>query len=1114
MAPRADKFQTTYASESTADDINSAVDDSLHSFMDSDRDNLFETETINGEEVNRGDVVAQVRVNILRRLDEENRGSRGEAEAKAAEHDVYTRGLMTDLAGLQATVRSAETLQREKEQLENARQNDHSAFSFLKFRGTRIKSHEKSIAALGRKRDDQVNKLVAKSRRWQAIRADYAKTSVKKRYKTYDGLAKSWYELTHSYALSALPENATEEQRRAATENRTIPAENAKNIVEYTGIYNEMRLLNAIGQALANPSVPIDPAAIEKVPYKESRNNGEGANRLYKSHKKILMLSETDQSTGKRVRYKFNPDFLGVKAKSQFVAADSEATELDNTVDQQQIHAESAHLESDRRDINNRFLFSENSAEILHANLKRNKQTVYGFLMNGEFLTDDSGGEDDGNGGERVSGKQDMKFFGRRNWDKQEKAEKLRVAIRTSPFFQHVNARTIQYYAGYNADSDYIETINKAIAKRWTKEQENGTGQALTPNSAAGLLEADPNALDNIPDSVRGPALAEYLKITINEDFEGNPLDDPVLRHAIEAQGKILPVTCLILLSAEDPVLWDLARNIILRRPSIVKSRTRIKMKYLPERGTMMRMGLLEELFKYGGSKDIKDEEDEDEESDILSKLGIPTTTVMQEELDSKRGTKNWIKRNLLNGKLIKEALGLANAGTKFADQMSDIREIKKRSGETETDEEREEREERESARKDERDEKEFWFSYGETCAEANNIIGILGAAGVAGLKFGLGEEIGARARDIGFQVFDFIDIINSVIDIVKAIKKFFRKKTDEEKEKEANGLKDLDAGKARSFLSFLSKAIGLVNSIRDIASYHVAEEESWGAVVNKAWGELLAFRGPIDFALNTAQNVIAIITDIIEIVTATKRIGRIERADQDIESAITLFNEEPDNQPRIMLAGEAGQQREQRRQLGKAAKNNAQAQYFMALTKGQSRKSRSQAGWDIAAKTLAIGKDTFASFVDPSGSIIQKTVSAVLSLGPKLVQFMGWTVGKLKYDKGTFNDNIAAMLGDKAYAKTPYFDKVLKRETGIVSSSYLSDIARIFMSIDTHVLINKENKTGGEKQLAKTVVGTLFGNVTDANYQDIELSDMLKYAGFSEDSDWRTLLRNAISGK
>ncbi len=46
--------------------------------------------------------------------------------------------------------------------------------------------------------------------------------------------------------------------------------------------------------------------------------------------------------------------------------------------------------------------------------------------------------------------------------------------------------------------------------------------------------------------------------------------------------------------------------------------------------------------------------------------------------------------------------------------------------------------------------------------------------------------------------------------------------------------------------------------------------------------------------------------------------------------------------------------------ELGQAASENSQAQYFMALSKANSRKKRSHAGWDIAVRAFTIAKDTF----------------------------------------------------------------------------------------------------------------------------------------------------------
>ncbi len=1119
MAPRAVSFGSSYEAMSEKEDIDERVDDSITSFM-AGGDKVFEDEVVDEEGKTRKDVISGVRDNILRRLGEENQKSVTSAERQRGLHDKYSTDLIAEFARLGRTEREIEATDDAYIGLVDKENRDdqsgaNSFIRFFKFRKSRMNSNRRKRDALNTRLLNESREIRQKAARWSVLRSDYKRDTVNNHYKTYDKLAKSWYEFTHEKAVSALPETATEEEKRAAMAERSIPDEYSKRIVEYTGIYDMNALDELLNSFIADPDTAVSVGSFAKIPYKTKGNtsaNEEDINNLTKTHKMIVMLTEADSGTGIRSRFKFDPSFLGARAKRQFTAADTEETALTGEAPGERIHAERAGLESDRRDINGNFLFSETNAEVLHARLKRNGQTVHGFYSNGEFLTDDEEGEETEDGGRRVSGKKDMKFFGRRNWDKQEQADKLRIAIRTSPFFQHVNSRTIQYYAGYDAGSDYGEAIEEAMDKRWERAEEEGFN--VSRDGAYRYLADDPQKLEGVPEAIRGPFLAEYIREAVKGDefpFD-DPGADPVLTLVFSSYRKALPLTCLLLLAnEEDPRLWDLARSIIVKNPNIVKARTLQKMKYLPEKGTMMRMGLLDELYKYGGNEDIGDEEEEDEEADILEKLQIPGKQVLEEELNNKRGAWNWIKRNLLNGKIIKHALGAANAGMKAADQISDIKKISEESGmEEKSAEEEEEREEAEEKEKESREEREFWFSYGETMAESNNVLAILSGAGVLATNIKFGGEVAGRARDIGFQAFDVIDIVNSVIDVAKGVKKYWKKlfseKTDEEKEKEKRALKDLDSGEARSFLAFLNKTLGLVNSARDLASYHVASEETWGAVVNETWGELLAFRGPLDYALTTAQNIIDIISDGIEIAADTKRIGRLMSADEDIETAINRYNSPRDNLPGVVDPEE-----ERQRKLGQAASENSQAQYFMSLAKAQSRKQRSAAGWDIASKTLSIGKDTFASFVDPSGSIVGKAIKAGLSIAPKLVDFVGWTIGKLKYDRGNFNDNIASMLGDKSYAKTPYFDKVLKRETGIVSSAYLLDTAKIFMSIDTHSLINKENPSDGEKALSKSVVGTLYGNVTDENMTDITLSDMLKYSGLSSESDWRSLLRNAI---
>ncbi|MCR4591175.1 MAG: hypothetical protein K5668_10195 [Lachnospiraceae bacterium] len=935
---------------------------------------------------------------------------------------------------------------------------------------------------------------------------------MRKRYKAYDSLAKSWYELTHEKSLEykdLLKDDADENLKNDAILDRAIPAEHSKNIIEYTGIYDKSALMRTLALSLSEPGNAIDRENITLKPYKDSPNNGVGPDRLIKSHKKILLLGEADENTGIKTRYKFDEKFLGIEAKHQFTSADTEETALTTNADRTAGYAEKLGLESDRKDINGNFLFSEENAEILHAKISKTGKKVHGFYINGEFLTDDTEGVDvKGKPGEkRVAGKKDMAFFGRRDFTKQEKAEKLRVAIRTSPFFQHVNARTIQYYSGYDVAEDYGDDIEESFEKIWKKAAKKNAG--LTKENALQSIRRDPKNLSKLPGAVRGPALAAYLIEEASRDrAEGeeafsytNTRADKVLRYAIDSERSSLQLTCLALLANdEDPGLWRLAKNILVQNPKIVKKRTRIKLKYLPEDGNMMRMGLLDELASHQGVFS-----ESDIEEDPFAFMDMASRQVYMEELENRRGGFNSFKKNLLNGKILSKSLSIASTGIKAAQHGSDAANLFKDS-DFEVDDETKER----------REETEFWLSYGETIAESNNIASIISAAGV-GVSWLAGGSPSA-ARDYSFQFFDVMEIIGQVTSIIKDIVKFCKfiyrkfkkdpKTLDEiraEEKKKRETLEDLDCGGIKAVLAFAGKVVSLLNTTRDLASYHVSSEDSsFDVIQNETWGNLLAYKGPLDYALTTANNIIAILSDVVDIYTSTKRIWRINDANKDIETAISEVSV-PDNIP-----GVVDREGQKRRQLGQAALDNSQAQYFMSLTKMQSRKTRSQASWDIASKFLTITKDTVNIFV-PTADPYTAIAKAVLTVAPMVVDFISWTIGKLKYDRQNFNNNIASMLGDASYAKTPYFDKVLKRETGIVSSSYLVDIARIFMSIDTHVLAHKEEKSPGELELAKTVVGTMYGNVNEDSVKTVKLDAMMKYAGFSGDSDWRAVLRNSI---
>ncbi|MBR2187564.1 MAG: hypothetical protein IJ857_09525 [Lachnospiraceae bacterium] len=1145
MPPKATEFKTSFESQTDDQVIDASVDDTLRSYMDSG-DAIFENEDVDGNGLRRETVVDQVRTNILKRLDEENRASVSAADQERGVHRRYSGSLVSMFGSLTQNRREYLEGEQAYNALEEADRQDNErnanrVLRFFKFRKFRKKSILKKREELNRALAAKIQGIVQRARDWDKERIRYKESDMRKHYKAYDALAKSWYELTHERAVSSLPEDATEEQKQQAMESRAIPEEYSKKIVEYTGVYDIDNVARKLGDAVGNINTAITADDFTFIPYKrlQDSHNQENVENLTKTHTRILLLSEADESTGIKTRYKFDSGFLGDRAKRQFTAADSDNLGVEEQPQAQAQaqdplarYAENYHLESDRRDVNNRFLFSEKNAEILHANLRRNGKKVYGFLMNGEFLTNDTEGEEDEGApdGRRVAGKQDMEFFGRRNWNKQEKAEKLRVAIRTAPFFKHVNARTIQYYSGYNADSDFGNGLRKEMNKFWQDAQADNRSKEDTLLA----LRQNPASYNELSKEMKGPALVAYvLDAATRERGENEPAfsftepnSDPVLSVAMRGDGAALRLACMAMLTENNPQFWGLARKIIVdtRR---VNTRTLSKLKYLPKTGMMMRMGLLDELANHQG---VFSEIDLTKD-DIMNVVHVPQGSVYMEELKNRRGAGNWFKKNLLNGELISTAIKSATTGFSVYENASDADKLMSNPNFAV-----------DSATKSERLERKVWLNYASASASAANFTSILGAAGIAA-TWQLGGDA-KEARSGYFQYATVMKMFNKLVAIIKAVIKFIkyvRKKIKQKKVRDMtederiayeaeqrSKLKDLDATTFKEVLKFLSNVVGFINSSRELASYHVAEKEEslishWLTAVNKQWGELLAFNGPLQYILDTAQNCISIIEDITDIVVNSKRISRIDAADRRLQTALSAIRTHEEARRQNQQHGEEQPQAEQPQAeqpltedeaLGKAASENSQAQYFMSLTKMQSRKQRSSAGWDIGARTLSIAKDTFSMTVDPTSGVVSKILRAVLSPAPMLANFLGWVVGKVKYDKQNFKNNIGQMLGDPKYVKTSYFDKVLRRETGIVSSDYLVDLARIFTSIDTHVLINKPEKTGGEMELAKTVVGTLYGNVNEDSIKTIKLSAMMKYAGVNGESDWRALLRNSITDK
>ncbi|MBQ9566445.1 MAG: hypothetical protein IJR31_00055, partial [Lachnospiraceae bacterium] len=192
--------------------------------------------------------------------------------------------------------------------------------------------------------------------------------------------------------------------------------------------------------------------------------------------------------------------------------------------------------------------------------------------------------------------------------------------------------------------------------------------------------------------------------------------------------------------------------------------------------------------------------------------------------------------------------------------------------------------------------------------------------------------------------------------------------------------------------------------------------------------------------------------------------------------------------------------------QLGKAASENSQAQFLMSYVRSHSNTQIAKSSFNLAVNTLEAVDD----IVDSVKALPLLRVFTLVA--PKVVEFAGW-ITTTGMERSHLTTSIEKTLGDKEFAsfRYPYFDDVLKRETGIVNKHYLTDLARIFASIDSHAMIMNPNATQGEKDLGMKMAATMYGNVNEDSVKKLKLEELMRYAGVEQPESWRSILRNSL---
>ncbi len=1100
------EFANSYEAQSTAGniDIDARVDDKYQSYMDSDNEDFFDGERVDGKD--RSDIIKDIRFNVLRRMMQENDASLVSAGKKKDDHDKFTGNLVKDIKSYQKTVLSRNEEANEISQLHGQLASARSPFASMSI-NLGIKRKNLWLSHLDSKKDKQRAEIIANTDNWKNSLNSYRENVFKKHYSNYDRLALVWYEITREFErqpaapagaagpvgappAGSVPAGAGVPPAGAvpaaavapAVDRREIPSQAEKKIAEYSAVYN-LTFLNALLdhiEAAAN----IDPGVIalqaRKTTDANSANTYDPATNM-KYHKKILMEGESDGS-GRGTRFKLDRTLHGKMSKRQYSAAAMAVPALVDAVAPmpeafyRPVAAEQMHLAADEKDINGRYLYSEKNAAIVNATVKRTGQRVHGFFLNGEYVTDEQVSMN-----EQVADKSGMTYFDSPNFNKQADAEKLRAAIRKSAFFQHVNARTIQYYTSYNLTEDYTEDY-----------QLGGNVPVLDANNYT-------NTLIQMTIDERPKSLCQYIMTNV-ANFD--PASDVVSRHLQNAYPESFTETEIYLLAQNDPALWDIAHRMVALDKNTA-ARTRFLMKrYIPEHGELMRTSLLKELIIKSKFKNLIDKND-------LQGIGdISQRRAYMEELDNRRGGAGfWLWKNFASGNLRRKLTSFGSSVASGAFSIEKGRKLQdferqRKAVDDDKDTSQDKKDELKKGINDE--EKAFkkknakvsgevslWTSYANTCTAFSRLAPYGSAAIALGVKFGAHDTAGADIMNSTSSAITLVSDIWKMVDFAIKVHKN-RVKTAAAKAQE---LADLDHTASKNVISCIDSAINCLSDCFSIFSNHVVGEGAeHGALqaVNEVWDKV---NGVVKKVLDICHRVLAIIKSSLDIDAARKRIGRIDDTQSDIRSAISAARANDHSDPNKAA-------------LGQSAKENSQAMYFMSLTKAESRKSIFTSSMDIVTSSLQIAKD-ISGLVKTPGALIAK---GVFTIAPKISEFISWSVGKLYYDRDNFSNNIATMLGDKKYADTAYFDEVLKRETGIVNKHYLVDIARIFTSIDTHALIQNPRANTGDQALATSVVKTLYGNTDDYNVvKKIKLSDMLRYSGFDKGSDWRGVLKNSL---
>ncbi len=940
------------------------------------------------------------------------------------------------------------------------------------------------------------------ARRWDRKREAYRNTTFRKRYKSYDRLAQIYYMMTRR-----LDRNTRSIGEVLEANGR---GDAKKKIAEYNGVYSMEALERIITNLSRNPysaSPVITPVKNKQLG--EGSLNSEEASRPIKYHQVmtfeayadgIKTLTDYRENNKKKIRMKLLSDFRGYKAKNQFTSKTNTALtdsglsrEARGKMTRQQLDeniaarsgqnppqngpvpaplgmdASQMNLIMDERGTNNAFIVSETSAKIYKARVKNAfGQNVKGMYVEGEFFSDDY---------TAMQNMSQSSYIGSPTWDKVRQEEAVRIAIRRSDFFRHINAATIQYYASY--DSSNIAELSKIRDKyNQAPAQNEGEDQGQNAEAPQGENPQQPDTataavilLNAYVDSRHGGENGQALPQS--EDFLNQ------LRQALDtlaggdASNDSKRDLGTLLLAEDDPALWDLAREYAEH----LGGRFKHRIKGLPATGELMRIGLLQE-FADPREFDL---------TDIGKSLRPDKLNMHIEDLSAKRDgffSLTNLRQSFWDGSLLGTLSGSFSAVTSDVGSMKIGGDINYACN-------------------------SFTKNYGEVISDASTNWG-LALAPIPAIITATTGGIQKVEDDKGGYTYKPSEAANTSLSII---------------------------GTIQSALSFVEHIASLVQEIKHAAKAKSKGESIWpyvgsifklildmiGDLINIVywWLDTPLVKGVVKI-FGLVKNIVGFVKGIVDSIRTSMEINKITSTESDIETAMTQFAARKNT---VLQNGQTQNVTENdmettKQKIGFVASNNSQGQYFLSLAKSRARRARKMAIASIITNSI----DGAGNFMGAASALSWfNPVALPFKIAAKVSAFIGWAVGKI-HDSGHFSENVAKALGNSDFAKYSGFDSALKRETGINNRHYLVDLARIFMAVDTHHLIRKPGKTDGETALAINLMQPYLSvagagdqrfqgdNLTrnKALLQRVPLSKILAAVGAP--SNWRAVLRSSIA--